>query len=80
MHSLQVGLTRIENYHWKRHEKLPISLVVSVGSGINPPEKLGSVNAQHYLYFGTHWLKLLEGSPHEIKNLAELLSNAVSPL
>ena len=73
----QVALTRIENYHWQMGQKLPIALVVSVGSGIYPQEKLGSINAQEYLYFGAHWFRL-KGSIHEFKNLVELLSNAVS--
>ena len=73
----QVGLARIENYHLQRGQKLPIALVVSVGSGIYPQEKLGSINAQEYLYFGAHWLRLKD-TFHEFRNLVELLSNAVS--
>ena len=68
-------MTKIEDCHWDRQERLPLSLVVSVGTGINPPENLSSVSAQ---YFGTHQPTLLEGSYQEIGNLAELLSNAVS--
>ena len=75
--NVQVGLTKIENHHWERKEKLPISVVVSVGSGIYPSEKLGSVNAQQCLYFGAHWLRLKD-TLDEIRNLAELLTNAVS--
>ena len=76
---VQVGLLRIEEFHQARGEKLPVSLVVSLGSGTYPPKQLGSINAQQYLYFGTHWLNLIkQQSLHEIRNLAELLSNAVS--
>ena len=76
---VQVGLLRIEEFHQARGEKLPVSLVVSLGSGTYPPKQLGSINAQQYLYFGTHWLNVIkQQSLHEIRNLAELLSNAVS--
>ena len=75
---VKVGLLRIEEFHQARGEKLPVSLMVSVGTGTYPPKKLGSVNAQQYLYFGSQWLNLLkQQSLLEIKNLAELLSNAV---
>jgi hypothetical protein len=75
---VQVGLLRIEEFHQARGEKLPVSLVVSLGSGTYPPKQLGSINARQYLYFGTHWLNLIkQQSLPEIRNLAELLSNAL---
>ena len=41
------GLTAIQNHYHERGEKLPISLLVSVGSGINPElNKIGSVKLQ----------------------------------
>ena len=42
----KVGLLKIKQSHQHRGEKLPVSLVVSVGSGIPiyPREKLGSIN------------------------------------
>ncbi len=40
----EVGLTEIQNFYHKRGEKLPISLVVSVGSGKNPGAPLGEID------------------------------------
>ncbi len=53
------GVTAIQNYHWEKE-----SLVVSVGSGVYPEEKLGNVDAQDYISL--------------VSNLIGLFRNAVS--
>lgn len=71
------GLTAIQNFFRLQGEKLPIAVVVSVGSGVIPAEKMGKVNAQDALFFGKQWLKpskLIK----QTQNLFSLLSNAVS--
>ena len=73
----EVGLTEIQDFHLQRGEKLPISLVVSVGTGVYPVEKLGSIDARQYMYMGKHWLKFKD-SFNRLGNLIQLLSNAVS--
>lgn len=39
------ALTRIQQFYHKRNMKLPISLVVSLGSGINPPKPVGNATS-----------------------------------
>jgi len=72
----EVGITEIQNFHWQKGQKLPISLVVSVGTGVYPVEKLGSIDARQVLYMGKHWFK--ENFFSRLGNLVQLLSNAVS--
>ncbi len=70
------GLTAIQNYCRLRGYKLPIAVVVSVGTGIFPAEKIGVVDAQSALFFGKQWLnptKLIQ----KTQNLLSLLTNAV---
>ena len=72
------GLARIQSFHHNLHKKLPIALVVSVGTGIYPPETLGRVDAQDFLFFGRHWLDFTEHIKARAGNLISLLTNAVS--
>ena len=73
----QYGLAEIQNFHLHRGQKLPISLVVSVGTGIYPQEKLGSIDAHDYLLPGMHWLNFKDALK-TMSNLLQLFSNAVS--
>ena len=57
--------------------KAPIALVVSVGSGRYPPEKIGKVDAQAFLYFGKRWLQI-DKLVKRTQNLLTLLNQAVS--
>lgn len=66
------GVTTIQNYHWEKDEKLPISLVVSVGSGMYPEEKLGNLDVQDISLANLSHLK------HRVINLVDLFMNAVS--
>ena len=71
------GLTAIQNYCRLTGNNIPIAVVVSIGTGSYPPEKIGSVDAQDALFFGKQWLnpgKLLK----QTQNLLSLLSTAVS--
>ena len=71
----EYGLMEIRNFHLQQNpkQKLPISLVVSVGAGVCPKMKLGNINAHEYLV-GPRILKTLS----TFGNLGQLLSNAVS--
>ena len=63
------GLTRIHNYYQGRGEKLPISLVVSVGCGKYPKKELGSVD----MFSGAQqWL--------DVRNVKDRTSNFMSLL
>lgn len=74
------GLTAIQQHLKKKGMKLPISLVVSVGSGQLPSDiELGNVDATEYLGFGSHWFNLISTLGERIKSLITLLGNAVSP-
>ena len=66
------GMTTIQNFYRLQGQKLPIAVVVSVGTGVYPAEKLGKVDI-----FGKHGLKL-ESLMKRAQNLISLLSNAVS--
>lgn len=71
------GLTAIQNYCRLTDNNIPIAVVVSVGTGVYPSIKIGSVDAQNALFFGKQWLKpgkLIK----QTQNLLSLLSNAVS--
>ena len=71
------GLTKIQDFYRSRHQRLPISVVVSVGSGKLPDHELGSVDAHEFLYFGKHWFDFKEHLQGRAKNLSTLLGNAV---
>ena len=76
----ECGLTQIQNFYRKRGKKLPISLVVSVGSGKYPKQQLGNIDAQQFLFCGP-WFDLRGGSAgvrERTKNLLTMLTNAVS--
>lgn len=66
------GMTHIQNFYRLQGQKLPIAVVVSVGTGVYPAEKLGKVDI-----FGKHGLKL-DSLMKRAQNLISLLSNAVS--
>ncbi len=67
------GVTAIQNYHSEKGERLPISLVVSVGSGMYPEEKLGNVDAQDCIS-----LTKMSALKDRVGNLMGLFMNAVS--
>ena len=68
------GLTRILNHYRSMGEKLPISLVVSVGSGKYPIKELGSVD----VFSGAEaWLDV-RNVKDKTTNFMSLLTYAVS--
>ncbi len=71
------GLTAIQNFYRLEGKKLPIALVVSIGTGVYPAEKLGNVDVQEFLFFGKRWFNL-DKLRRRAQNLMSLLSNAVS--
>ena len=73
-------LTAIQRHFNDKKQKLPISLVVSIGSGrvSDNHAHIGNVDATEFLCFGKHWFKAVRGLTERIKNFLALLSNAVS--
>ena len=71
-----VGLTAIQNYSRTMGIFRPITLVVSVGSGLCSGKQLGSTNVQEYFLLGKHWLNP-EEFKERVKNLLQLVGNAV---
>ena len=71
-----IGIARIQEYYQAKGLKLPVSLVVSIGTGIPPDKELGSVDVQDYLSFGSHWFDGEHTS--KIKNLLTIMTKAVS--
>ncbi len=65
------GLSRIQSFYRSRGEKIPVSLLVSVGCGKYPTKTLGNVD---FLFVGGHGWSSLAGT----SNLMSLLSYAVS--
>ena len=73
------GLTEIQDYYRRKGQKLPISLIVSIGGGKPPSDiDLGDVNAHEYLSLGKHWWNFKEHLIERIGNLTTLLGCAVS--
>lgn len=72
------GLTVIQQTYRQIKQKLPISLVVSVGTGLMPEDEIGRTDAHQFLFFGKHWFKFEDRFPSRISNLVTLLGNAVS--
>ena len=74
----EIGLTKIQNYYRERGQKFPVSLMVSIGSGRQPEQELGSIDARDFLFFGTHWFDCnAESLIDKTQNLTTLLSNVV---
>ena len=59
-------------------QKLPISLVVSIGTGKMYEDLLGRTDAHQFLFFGKHWLNFKDTVIKRGSNLVTLLGNAVS--
>lgn len=73
----QYGLDEIQKFYHSLHQKLPIALVVSIGTGTYPPEKLGRIDPLHFILPGMHWFKF-KNAFKAASNLIQLFSNAVS--
>ena len=68
------GLTRIYNHYRSKGQKLPISLVVSVGCGKYPKKDLGSVD----VFSGAAaWLDVARNVKDRTTNFMSLLTYAV---
>ena len=76
----EYALSAISNHYRGLDERLHIGLVVSIGTGIYPAEKLGNVDAQEFLFFGKHWFNTKDTLKDRAKNLITLLATAVSVL
>ena len=70
------GISAIQHYYRQHSMKIPISLVVSLGTGKFPDYKLGSTDA---LLFGAHLFNV-QSLHDRVENFATLLSNAVCSL
>ena len=64
------GLTAIQSFFRRQGKKLPIALVVSVGTGIYPDKELGSID----LFLGVQALTHIK---QRAQNLLSLLEEAV---
>ena len=75
------ALTAIQNFHRQEGKVFDLAVVVSVGTGIFPPEELGKTDAQKFLFFGKHWFRSgHESVKQQAMNLITLLTTAVSLL
>ena len=63
----EAALTVIQDYYHMNEKKIPISLLVSVGSGINPGKPLGKIDVRANLF-----------KPKVYFNLMEVMGSAVS--
>ena len=66
------ALARIQSYYHSREEAFPVAFIVSIGSGLYPLQKLGSVDFHVFLK-----LKF-SGMFQKAQSLITLLSSAVS--
>ena len=71
-----LGIARIQEYYQAKGQTLPVSLVVSIGSGIPPDRELGSLDAQDFLSFGLYWFD--KEHSKKFSTLMTVLTNAVS--
>ena len=70
------GLTAIQNFYQLQGERLLISMVVSIGTGVFPSKKLGKIDPEEYFFFGKHWFNFSQ-LKEKTTNLITLLGNAV---
>ena len=71
------GTARIQEYYQSLgYRGMPVSLVVSLGTGIPPGRDLGNIDAQDILSFGSHWFE--KAQKQKPRNLVKLIGNAVS--
>ena len=66
----EYGLTAIQNFFRQQGKKLPIALVVSIGTGIYPDKELGSID----VFLGIQTLTHIK---QRAQNLISLLEEAV---
>ena len=66
----EYGLTTIQNFFRQQGKKLPIALVVSIGTGVYPAVELGSID----LFLGIQNITRIK---QNAQNLISLLGNAV---
>lgn len=72
------ALSKMETWHHGKGIKLPLSLVVSIGTGIYPVKQMGSVDVQDFAALGVHWLSFKDSIITRTQNLMELLLTALS--
>ena len=72
------ALTKMETWHRSKGMKLPLSLAVSIGTGIYPVKQMGSVNVQDFAAPGRHWFSVKDNVLTRTQNLIELFATAVS--
>ena len=54
------ALTAIQDYYRQKGEKLPISLLVSIGSGVNPSKSVGTIDVHTKLLNPKAWLNFFD--------------------
>ena len=73
-----VALTAIQAHYRRKGQRLPISMVVSIGTGQVPDSVLGNTDVTEILHPGRNFLKVLSTLGDRIKSVTTLFSNAVS--
>ena len=74
----EYGLTRIQHYFYLRQQQLPIALVVSIGTGIYPPERIGAIDTPSCVTPYRQWLKLRPNQVSQrVRNFVTLVRHMV---
>ena len=69
------ALTKIQDYFRKNGQKLPISLILSVGSGINPPEDLPKIDVHKNPANPRSWKKFIKVMTSAVCSSGDLVKN-----
>ena len=56
----EAAMTVIQDFYHNKGEKIPISMVVSVGTGINPGDQLGGIDIKSNLLKPSAYLDLMQ--------------------
>ena len=54
------ALTTIQEFYREKGQKIPISLLVSVGSGLNPSKDIGSINVHISTFNPRAWMDFFD--------------------
>ena len=71
------GLARIQHHFFLRQQRLPIALVVSIGTGVYPTE-FGVMDLPSCLSPGRQWLTRPSLALQRVRNFVTLVKHAVS--
>ncbi len=63
------ALTEIQRHFREKGQKLPISFVLSIGSGTNPPKEIGKINVQKSTLNPRTWMNFFDVVGSAVKML-----------